>query len=340
MSVYLLFQVVNQPFIDTSGVALSGGRIDTYLAGTSTPVATFSDNVGTSYGTSITLDSTGRTPHGWYGDQTISYKIRVFNVSNVEQTQYQQDNITFPSAETAAPASMLQRGRSTITGTTANYDLDAIATSDQSEISYWEWNGASALTLSGITGGSDGRLLYIQNVTPAQYMWLKSNDSGSTAANRFNTESTNGQYLGPFGTAIAIYDATSLLWFVTVLDPGAPITPTFSAGDYTSWTVASGDVQTCCYQQRGKMLTAWFSINTSTVAGGTALLQRVIPGGFTAAKTCHVGYVQAADNSVAAVATMSVAGGTVIRFSRNDGANWSAATDTTSVSGVATIEVV
>ena len=49
-------------FFDTTGAPASGGTLETYLAGTSTPEATYSDNGSTTNATTITLNSAGR-PH-------------------------------------------------------------------------------------------------------------------------------------------------------------------------------------------------------------------------------------------------------------------------------------
>jgi len=274
-------------------VALSGGRIDTFLAGTSTPVATYSDNLGTSYGTSITLDSTGRTPYGWYGDQDVAYKIRVYNAASSEQTQYQQDNITFPATASTLESFHLQRGRSDIGGTNNNYDLDGIATNGQTEISYWQWNGITPCILTGMAGGVDGRMVYGENISPDQYLWLRHNNSSSTAANRFRTDSTNGQYIGAGGSWQMIYDATALVWDVTVLNPGAMISPTYASGDYTAadWTVLIGQVTTRGFQQQGTLLHVAVTITGATAAGARPLLTQIIPGGFTASLTQQAGAV-------------------------------------------------
>src|SRR5205085_11047721 len=113
-------------------------------------------------------------------------------------------------------------------------------------------------------------------------------DTNSTAANRIITPSTNGQIVGLDGVMVCRYDATTGRWRESLLDPGAAIAVPFSAGDYTAsgsmtWTVASGDVQTDTYVQRGTFVTLTSTINTSTVGGTPAgELRKAIPGGFTA----------------------------------------------------------
>ncbi len=48
------------------------------------------------------------------------------------------------------------------------------------------WTGASALTLTGISGGAAGRVLVLRNNTASNAITLKHEDAGSLAANRFN----------------------------------------------------------------------------------------------------------------------------------------------------------
>lgn len=64
-------------FFNNDGVPLSGGLINTYLAGTNTPQATYTTNAGTiPHSNPIVLDSAGRVPTGeiWLTDG-ISYKF-------------------------------------------------------------------------------------------------------------------------------------------------------------------------------------------------------------------------------------------------------------------------
>lgn len=68
-----------QQFVDSSGNPISGGTIETFAAGTSTPKVTYRESDGaTSNGSSITLDSNGNTPYGVWGT-TGAYKIVLKN---------------------------------------------------------------------------------------------------------------------------------------------------------------------------------------------------------------------------------------------------------------------
>lgn len=65
---------------DSAGDNLSGGTLEFFLSGTSTPANLFSDNAGTSIGTSITLNASGYPESGGnvitlFRDAAIAYKI-------------------------------------------------------------------------------------------------------------------------------------------------------------------------------------------------------------------------------------------------------------------------
>lgn len=66
-----------QQFFDNNGVPLTGGKLYSYAAGTTTPAATYTSNTGgTAHTNPIVLDSAGRVPGGeiWL-DWNISYKF-------------------------------------------------------------------------------------------------------------------------------------------------------------------------------------------------------------------------------------------------------------------------
>ena len=63
-------------FFDLNGAPLSGGLLYTYAAGTTTPLATYTDSTGVSANTNpITLDSRGEA-NVWLG--TESYKLALY----------------------------------------------------------------------------------------------------------------------------------------------------------------------------------------------------------------------------------------------------------------------
>lgn len=80
-------------FFDNNGVILSGGKIHTYAAGTTTPQATYtSSSGGTAHANPIILDSAGRVPGGeiWLTDNLI-YKFTIETSTGVLLGTY--DNV-------------------------------------------------------------------------------------------------------------------------------------------------------------------------------------------------------------------------------------------------------
>jgi hypothetical protein len=71
-------------FFDNNGNPLSGGKLYTYAAGTSTPQTTFTSRTGLTANTNpIVLDSAGRTPEQIWSTEGILYKYVVANSNDV-----------------------------------------------------------------------------------------------------------------------------------------------------------------------------------------------------------------------------------------------------------------
>lgn len=72
---------VNQPFLDNNGKPLAGGCVYTFISGTATPLATFSDYSGTIVNQNpVVLDSSGRA-NIWLSGQ--AYRIRLVTAGGV-----------------------------------------------------------------------------------------------------------------------------------------------------------------------------------------------------------------------------------------------------------------
>ena len=81
-------------FFDNNGVILSGGKIYTYAAGTTTPQATYTSALGnTPHTNPIILDSAGRVPGGeiWLTNG-LDYKFKIDTATNILIGTY--DNVT------------------------------------------------------------------------------------------------------------------------------------------------------------------------------------------------------------------------------------------------------
>jgi hypothetical protein len=86
---------VGAQFLDNAGNVLTGGKIETYAAGTTTPQATYTSSVGVTFHPNpIILDASGRVPSGgeiWLTDG-LQYKFVLRDSNNVLIATY--DNIT------------------------------------------------------------------------------------------------------------------------------------------------------------------------------------------------------------------------------------------------------
>jgi hypothetical protein len=115
-----LFAGAGAQFFDNSGVILSGGKIYTYLAGTTTPLAVYTTNSQTAFHTNpIILDSAGRVPSGgeiWL-QLGIGYKFVLKTSTEVLIATY--DNIPSsaqPPAANDADSIMYEQGYTVAAG--------------------------------------------------------------------------------------------------------------------------------------------------------------------------------------------------------------------------------
>lgn len=79
-------------FFDNNGNPLAGGKVYTYSAGTTTPLATYTDRTGSTPNTNpIVLDSAGRTPYQVWSTEGLLYKYIVSSSADVQIRSW--DNI-------------------------------------------------------------------------------------------------------------------------------------------------------------------------------------------------------------------------------------------------------
>lgn len=79
-------------FLNDSGVPLANGKLNTYLAGTTTPAVTYADNTGvTQNANPIVLDAAGRPSSQIWLTGGITYKFVVSTSASVVIRTY--DNI-------------------------------------------------------------------------------------------------------------------------------------------------------------------------------------------------------------------------------------------------------
>ena len=99
-------------FFTNSGVILSGGKLYTYAAGTTTPQVTFTSSLGnTNHTNPIILDSAGRVPGGeiWLSAPPYKFLLKdsndvligtYDNISGVGAASYQVNNFTGTGSQT------------------------------------------------------------------------------------------------------------------------------------------------------------------------------------------------------------------------------------------------
>lgn len=127
-------------WFNRSGAVLSGGKIFSYAAGTSTPLATYTDSTGTTPNANpLILDASG-SGQIWFG--ASSYKLVVQDASNVQQ--YSIDNITLDNLA-ATIASLLCTGAITMQQPTAATN-SANQSSNSLSLQGTYWNGSSSAT--------------------------------------------------------------------------------------------------------------------------------------------------------------------------------------------------
>lgn len=207
---------------------------------------------------------------------------------------------------------------------------------------YINWAGASALTVTGFAGGVSGQMIFFRNVSSVVASFAHSSASSSVGNRFFNTVGSGNTPVATGGYAVWVHNGT--FWVLIGHEQGAWITPTFAAGDYTaasgSWILTGGDVTVFRYRLSGTTLAIQMSLNTTEVSSVTATLNRVIPGGFTAATAVLQPVMRISDNGGAQALGMVTPSGTALLFySSIGGGGWAISASTTSATGAFQFEV-
>jgi len=269
------FAGVGAQFFDDNGDPLSGGKIFTYAAGTTTPKATYTDFTGgTPNANPIILDAAGRTPNEvWltYGD---AYKFILKTSTDITVGTF--DNID------GIPPININLVR--LYGSTSGYvDLVAPAVAGTNVVTFPAATGTVALTANptftgttavatltaseNITGSKtiSGRLLSAsQTVNIDQYLYMSGTGQaklpvGSTAQ-RAGAFSGTGQISG---TTLTITNVTSGSLYIGATIAGTGVTAGTRVIDFLT---GSGGIGT-------------YTVDTSqTVAAGTVITDSPVVG--------------------------------------------------------------
>lgn len=154
---------------------LTGGKIYTYLAGTTTPVATYSNDSGTTNTNPIILDADGRA--NIYLDDSVAYRFILKDANNV--TQKDVDNIRSSRVDIVQKAATIADLRLLI-GTSANSNAVVtlgyyVAGDGGGNTFYWDAlsgatdNGGAIIKPTAIVGAGRWIALDSKNVTVKQF---------------------------------------------------------------------------------------------------------------------------------------------------------------------------
>lgn len=201
---------------------------------------------------------------------------------------------------------------------------------------------ASALTISGASvGGSApvaGDILVIHN-EGSSTVKVTLEDTGSTDVHRFDTPSAAGQIIGTDGTMSFVYEGGSAnRWHLTSVEPGNWINVAYASGNFTgsgsmTVTVEEVDQQTFKYRQQGRVLMLSLQLEDFTVGGTPSItVQIAMPGGFTIDGN-QQNTILLLDNTVDRIGRFGNldSQNTILRAQRQDGANWTASTNLSSI---------
>jgi hypothetical protein len=251
-----------QQIEDANGKPVAGAKIFTYQAGTTTPAVVYTDvNLSVPAANPIVADTAGV----WsaYLVTAVGYKFVIQDASGA--TLRTIDNVVGAYAPpTVAPPPVVQV--TTLTGTVNDFALTP-------NCRFLRVNAASVLTLTGLSAGTDGQLLTIENMGAAR-VDLSPAATGSLAPNRLTHWVMSGPTsLSPFnpnqrgGVATYEYAAGSSgasSWRLVAHEQGAmlPFTPTLGG------TAVYG-TQGGFYRLAGSVLYLQIQLTVTTLGTGS-----------------------------------------------------------------------
>lgn len=109
-----------------------------------------------------------------------------------------------------------------LSGTTNNYNPTDLATAAVIRLT-----ATAAHNLTGLAGGSAGRVIVLYNIGATHRIILKANDGGSSAANQFGFHADFD--LVPSGGCVLVYDDTASLWRLAGVSFGLAVSELFGA---------------------------------------------------------------------------------------------------------------
>jgi hypothetical protein len=140
-------------FFDANGAPLAGGKLYTYAAGTTTPLATYTTNTGNiSNANPVILDSAGRASV-WLGAGSYKFVLK----ASTDVLVYTTDNIVNAGAGTMQPAVVATQGQTVFTVLPYTMGGSAIVTRNglvqEYNVDYTETNSTTITFATGLSAG-------------------------------------------------------------------------------------------------------------------------------------------------------------------------------------------
>lgn len=153
-------------FFTASGIPLVGGKLYTYAAGTTTPLATYTDSTGASANTNpVILDSRGEASV-WLGASLYKFVLK----DSVDALIWTADNVNEVEAATFAA----QQAAEAAAVAAQAAEVGAETARDSS----WVNNRIYATTAAGIAATTNGQYFSVPSATVDEYLILYLNNAG------------------------------------------------------------------------------------------------------------------------------------------------------------------
>ena len=140
-------------FIDANGAPLAGGKLYTYAAGTTTPLATYTTYAGTTPNANpVILDSAGRASV-WLGAGSYKFVLK----DSTDVLVYTTDNIVNAGSGTMQPAVVATQGQTVFTVLPYTMGGSAIVARNglvqEYNVDYTETNSTTITFATGLSAG-------------------------------------------------------------------------------------------------------------------------------------------------------------------------------------------
>lgn len=251
-------------FTCNDGLLCSGGKIYTYIAGTTTPLATYRDSTGTQQNANpIVLDAAGRASI-WL-DTTNSYKFALFDVLGA--LQWTQDNV---AVGVTANGNNTFTGTNTFNGTTDfNGTVNINSGGSLNGTFSGDPNFSGSPTFSGIVVASQFQSIIATGNPPLIV-------ASTTNVPNLNVKNINGvnYTASPSDHSVPVVTASTANYKVI---PNCPVTTgylNFTQSTDSFGCGTAGTLSVDCQDTDGKHLN--YTLSTTTVTCGTSINPNLI----------------------------------------------------------------